>query len=125
MDTLGNLLTSIRNAEMANHSELSVPFARTSTAVLEILKKHGYIASFQADAEGAQKRIAITLPTPVTRHHYKRISKPGRRLYAEVKDIPTVLRGLGIVIVSTPKGMLAGKDARKQKVGGELICEVY
>jgi small subunit ribosomal protein S8 len=125
MDTLGNLLTSIRNAELANHSELTVPFARTSTAVLEILKKNGYVTSYTEEAETARKMISITLPTPITRHHYKRISKPGRRLYTEVKDIPTVLRGLGLVIISTPKGMLTGKDARKQKVGGELICEVY
>lgn len=125
MDTLSNLLTSIRNAELANHSELTVPYAKTSEAVVTILKKHGYVTDFKKSDDAVKPTMHITLPTPVVRHNYKRISKPGRRLYTEASRIPTVLRGLGIVIVSTPKGMLSGKDARKQNVGGEIICEVY
>jgi small subunit ribosomal protein S8 len=122
MDPIGNLLTSIRNAEAARHSELNVPFSKTSMAVLGILKDNGYIESFK-DTDDAQKRIVIQLVEGI-KHKYKRLSTPGRRLYTSSRDIPIVLRGLGMVVVSTSKGMMTGKDARKQQLGGELICEV-
>lgn len=122
MDTLGNLLTSIRNAEAASHRELTVPFAKSSLAVLGILKENGYIEGFKEN-DAAKKGIEIQL-VPGVRHTYKRLSKPGRRLYTASHDIPMILRGLGMVIVSTSKGMMTGKAARKQEIGGELICEV-
>ena len=125
MDTLSNLLTSIRNAEMAHHSSLAVPFSKVSLGVLEVLKRNKYITSYSTEGEGAHQKIAIELSNPVTVHHYKRISKPGRRLYTPVAEIPTVIRGLGMVILSTPNGIMSGKEAKKQNVGGELICEVY
>lgn len=125
MDHLSNLFTSIRNAELAGHSELSIPHTKHSLAILAVLKQEGYVSNYQAVGDTAIKQIAITLPQPVTRHHYKLISKPGRRLYTSADKIPTVLRGLGAVIVSTPKGVMTGKQARRQKVGGELIAEVY
>ena len=125
MDRIGNLLASIRNAELAQHTALSVPHAKMSSAVLAILKKEGYIADFIEVGEGVEKKINITLPQPVSRHSYKRISKPGRRMYTDAQSIPMVLRGLGMVIVSTSAGVMTGKDARKRKLGGELICEVY
>jgi small subunit ribosomal protein S8 len=125
MDRLGNLLTSIRNAELARHAMVTVPFANVSMDVLAILKKTDYITDFVAREDGSKKFIDITLAQPSTIHHYKRISKPGRRLYTSAQKIPMVLRGLGMVIVSTSKGVMTGKDAHKQKLGGELICEVY
>jgi small subunit ribosomal protein S8 len=127
MDRIGNLLTSIRNAELAGHSKLSVPHAKLSEAVLANLKKGGYVADFKVSGEKNSpiKTIAIELPTPVTRHHYKRLSTPGRRLYTPADRIPRVLRGLGDVILTTSQGVMLGKEARKQRVGGELICEVY
>lgn len=121
MDTLGNLLTSIRNAEAVNHSQTTVPFSKVSLAVLAILKDNGYIAN--ATANEGDRSITVDLQQGI-KHSYKRLSKPGRRLYTSSQDIPMVLRGLGLVIVSTSKGMMTGKDARKQKLGGELICEV-
>jgi small subunit ribosomal protein S8 len=121
MDTLGNLLTSIRNAEMADHAALTVPLSKASVAVLEILKSEKYIAGFKADEKA--RIINIDLVEGV-RHSYKRLSTPGRRLYTPARDIPMVLRGLGMVIISTSKGMMTGKAARRQKLGGELICEV-
>lgn len=122
MDSIGNLLTSIRNAEAANHSVVTVPNAKASVALLNILKDNGYIEGFSV-TEGTPGSIAIQL-VPGIRHSYKRISTPGRRLYTPSRDIPIVLRGLGMVVVSTSKGLMTGKDARKQKLGGELICEV-
>jgi small subunit ribosomal protein S8 len=122
MDPIGNLLTTIRNAEAVNHAKATVPHSKVSMALLEILKKQGYIQNFTVTGE-VKKSIVIDLVQGVP-HTYKRISKPGRRLYTPARDIPTVLRGLGMVILSTPQGMMTGKDARKAKVGGELICEV-
>ena len=75
--------------------------------------------------DGAKKDIALTLPEPVQKHHYKRLSTPGRRLYTPADRIPTVLRGLGICVLSTPKGLMTGKEARKQSLGGELMFEAY
>lgn len=125
MDTLSNLLTSIRNAEMARHTALTVPHSKMSAAVLEVLKTNGYITSYKTEGEGVQQKLAIELPQPVKVHSYRRISKPGRRLYTPVSEIPIVIRGLGMVILSTPKGVMSGKQAKKQNLGGELICEVY
>jgi small subunit ribosomal protein S8 len=124
-DITGNLLTSIRNAELASRSTLTVPNAKMSVAVLAILVKNGYVASYEVRTEGAKSFIDITLPTPLKRNHYRRLSTPGRRLYTPARAIPTVLRGLGMVIVSTSAGLMTGKEAKKKNLGGELICEVY
>jgi small subunit ribosomal protein S8 len=127
MDRIGNLLTSLRNAELAGHSKLVVPHAKLSEAVLANLKKAGYISEFKVTGEKNSpiKTVAIELPTPVARHHYKRLSTPGRRLYTTADRIPRVLRGLGDVIITTSKGVMLGKEARKHNLGGELICEIY
>ncbi len=122
MDTIGNLLTSIRNAEGASHTQVTVPFSTQSMAILDILKTEGYIEGATA-TEDAKKKIIIDL-VPGISHSLKRISTPGRRLYTPATAIPMVLRGLGMVIVSTSKGMMTGKSARRQNLGGELICEV-
>ncbi len=124
MDTIANLLTSIRNAELASHTQVSAPFSKQSAAVLSVLKKEGYITNFSETMDGAHKRLSIDL-VPNTRHHIKRISTPGRRMYTSADRIPTVLRGLGRVIISTSKGIMTGKEAKKLGLGGELICEVY
>ena len=123
MDTLSNLLTSIRNAEMVRHTQLTVPAAKLSLAVLAILKAKKYVANFSANE--AERTITISLPEPVQTHHYKRISKPGRRMYVNSHTIPTVMGGFGIAIISTSQGVLASSEARKRKVGGEILCEIY
>lgn len=125
MDLLSNLLTSIRNAELAGHSRLVVPFSKISAAVLDILKKEGYILDWSQTETDAKPTLEVSLPMPVARHNYKRVSTSGRRLYIKSDKIPRVLRGLGIVILSTSKGVMTGKDARKLGLGGEVICEVY
>jgi small subunit ribosomal protein S8 len=123
MDSISNLLTSIRNAEMASHQELTVPSSKLSLAVLTVLKRKQYIEDFAVEKATPQDSVKITLTGSI--HHYKRISKPGRRMYSEAKDIPTVLQGQGIVIISTSGGVMPGYEAKKKKLGGELLCEVY
>ena len=125
MDHISNLITSIRNAELVGHSKLTVPNTKLSVAVLAVLKESGYISNFTEQAETEHPRLQIELPQPVTRHTYKRVSKPGRRLFTGADEIPTVLRGLGIVVLSTPQGVMTGKKARKLRLGGEVLFEAY
>jgi len=125
MDQIGNLITTIRNAEMVDHSTLTVRYSKTNLAILEILKETGYVSSFAEITEGKKKDVAVTLPQPVEKHHYRRLSKPGRRLYTPADRIPTILRGLGIVVISTSKGLMIGKKAKKLGLGGELLFEAY
>ena len=124
MDTIANLITSLRNAEMASHTTVTVPSTKLSQDLLAILKQKGIIAKFESKSQEPQDTLEIDLING-TRHHYKRISKPGRRVYTKVKHIPTVLQGLGMVVISTPQGLMTGQDARKQKLGGEILCEIY
>lgn len=125
MDYISNLITAIRNAELASHASLTVPDSKMGINILAILQKHGFIQDFRPDRVDDKSVIQITLIQPLVLHHYKRVSKPGRRVYTDVKGIPIVLRGLGIVILSTPEGVIAGQEAKKKKLGGEILCEVY
>ncbi|MBU6389097.1 30S ribosomal protein S8 [Patescibacteria group bacterium] len=122
MDSIANLITYLRNAELARHSQVEVPTTKVGTAILGILKQSGFITSFE---DGESGHTSVSLSQPITVHHYKRVSKPGRRVYTKVGHIPTVLRGLGIVILSTPTGIISGKEAKKRGVGGEILCEVF
>jgi small subunit ribosomal protein S8 len=122
MDPLANLLTSIRNAEAVNHQTLTVPQSNQGLALLRILVEQKYLASIE-EGTGPKPRTTITL-IPNRKHKLKRMSTPGRRLYVSAKEIPLVLNGLGHVIISTSKGMMIGRDARRQGLGGELICKV-
>lgn len=125
MDHISNLITSIRNAELAGHTSLTAPFSNLSASVLKVLKENDYIKDYATKKVGGFDRLTISLPEPVTRHTYKRISTPGRRLYTPVDKIPIVLRGFGIVVISTPKGVMTGKQARKANVGGELMFSAF
>ncbi|MDA1352998.1 MAG: 30S ribosomal protein S8 [bacterium] len=129
-DTIADMFTRIRNGLQARHDEVVMPFSKSKVAISEILKAEGFIHSFEILNQDAKKRaIRIELkynedgnPT-IT--YIQRVSKPGKRLYAPKKRIPKVLNGFGISIVSTNKGIMTGRDARVQNVGGELIGEVY
>jgi small subunit ribosomal protein S8 len=120
MDTLSNFLTAIRNAEMAGHASVQFPLSKMVVAVGNVLSANGIVKQFQAGETTCTAGLI-----PGVRHHIKRLSKPGRRLYTSAQNIPTVRNGRGMVILSTPKGVLSSKDARKQGVGGELLCEVF
>ena len=128
-DPLGDMLTRIRNAQMRNKSNVKTPASKLRGWVLDVLKSEGYIRGYEA-AIGADGKpeIHVSLKyfdgTPVIRE-LRRISTPGRRVYAGVKDIPHVRQGLGVAIVSTPKGVMSDGQARATNVGGEILCTVF
>ncbi|MEO0087369.1 MAG: 30S ribosomal protein S8 [candidate division WOR-3 bacterium] len=128
-DPISDMLTRIRNALMVRHKEVRVPYSKMKLEIVRILLEEGYITNFQVIGEGVKKEINIILKyTPEGKpviYGLKRISKPSRRIYVGVKDIPKVKGGLGIAILSTPKGILTDREARKEKVGGELLLEVW
>ena len=125
MDYISNLLTSIRNAEMASHTSVTIPASKMGENILAILKSSGYITGYTVKDAKPQNVIEVGLLRPRTVHHLRRISKPGRRVYVGAGEIPTVLNGLGIAILSTSAGVLSNKEARKRKIGGELLCDIY
>ncbi|PKP69450.1 MAG: 30S ribosomal protein S8 [Alphaproteobacteria bacterium HGW-Alphaproteobacteria-4] len=128
-DPIGDMLTRIRNAQMRGKSTVATPASKLRAWVLDVLAGEGYIRGYEktTGADG-HPEIVISLKyfegTPVIRE-IKRVSKPGRRVYASVKEIPTVRNGLGLSIVSTPKGVMTDAAARTANVGGEVLCTVF
>ena len=128
-DPLGDLFSRIRNAQMRKKSKVSTPGSRLRANVLEVLKAEGYIRGYTSVEHGdGRSEFEIELKyfdgAPVIRE-IERISKPGRRVYASVKALPRVNTGLGVAILSTPKGVMADHDARDNNVGGEILCTVF
>ena len=128
-DTIGDLLTRIRNASSAKHATVDVPASNVKKAIAQILVDEGYVKSFQLIEDGKQGIIRITLKytdgkSPVITG-LRRVSKPGLRIYSSCEDMPKVRKGLGIAIVSTSKGIMTDKKARELNVGGELLAFVW
>ena len=128
-DPIGDMITRIRNAQMRNKPKVSMPGSKQRERVLEVLKAEGYIRGYAAVAHaGGRNELEIELKyfdgAPVIRE-ISRISKPGRRVYASVRALPRINNGLGVAILSTPKGVMADHDARDANVGGEIICTVF
>ena len=128
-DPIADMLTRIRNAQMAEKSQVSMPASKIRTAVAHILSQEGFIAGIEESEEtGGKRQLHLEL-----RYHQgrpviqkiQRVSRPGRRRYAKAGEIPKVLNGLGITVVTTSKGVLSDRQARKENVGGELLCTVY
>lgn len=127
-DPISDMLTRIRNAIAVSKSEVSMPYSKIKLSVAQILVKNGFISEVSADGKGIDKKITIVINEQNANPkitEIDRLSRPGRRLYVKAKEIPKVKSGRGIVIVSTPKGVMSGADAKKSAVGGELICKVY
>ena len=127
-DPIADMLTRIRNANTAKHNSVLIPFSKIKESIANILKNEGYISEYEIKEEGTKKDIVVTLKTvdgETVIKGLKRISKPGRRVYSSVENLPKVLGGLGIAIVTTPKGVLTDKECRKQSVGGEVLCYVW
>ena len=129
-DTVADLLTRIRNAQRARHRSAKVPASKIAQHVLEVLKNEGFIDSFEVgkDSEDKFEEIVVTLKyygdgEPAI-EEAKRVSRPGRRVYARVADLPRVHCGLGLSIISTSRGILSDREARKQKVGGEVLARI-
>lgn len=128
-DSIADMLTRIRNAQIANHETVSVETSSMKKSIAEILLNEGYISSFEEVENGKFKNLVITLKYAGKNQKVitglKRISKPGRRIYAGASDLPKVLGGLGIVIVSTSKGVMTDREARKLGIGGEVLAYVW
>ncbi len=124
-DPISDMLTRIRNALAVHKTEVSLPHSSVKESVAKILKDNGYISDISVAKDGFRKTMTLALPEHVTINEINRVSKPGRRVYAKVKEIPRIKQGRGIVIISTSKGVMAGEDAKAQKLGGEILCEVY
>lgn len=128
-DPIADMLTRIRNACMVRHTQVVMPSSKIKVEIAKILAQEGFIAGYTVIDEKPQARLALALKytgrgkSVIT--GLDRISKPGRRVYTSYKDIPWVRSGLGISIVSTPLGLMTGRKARRTKVGGELICNVW
>ncbi|MEM6383482.1 MAG: 30S ribosomal protein S8 [Pseudomonadota bacterium] len=128
-DPIGDMLTRIRNAHMRNKTTVVAPASKLRERVLQVLVDEGYIRGYsRTDLGDGRSEISIELKyfdgAPVIRR-LERVSKPGRRVYASVRNIPTVNNGLGVSILSTPKGVMADHQAREENVGGEVLCQVF
>lgn len=128
-DSVADMLTRIRNANAAKHDTVEVPASNMKKAIAQILVDEGYIKSFSVEEDGKQGIITITLKygpnkSPVITG-LRRVSKPGLRIYTSCEDMPRVMKGLGIAILSTPKGVMTDKEARKANVGGEVLAFVW
>ena len=127
-DPLGDMLTRIRNAQMRNKSKVSTPASSLRQRVLDVLQSEGYIRGYSSIEQEGRSEFEIELKYydghPVIRE-IVRVSRPGRRVYASVDSIPRIANGLGVAILSTPKGVMSDTDARAQNVGGEILCQVF
>ena len=128
-DPIADLLTRMRNANQMRYNEVVVPSSNLKLEIVKILKAEGYITDYKVEKGQVQDNIVITLKYGKNKERVisglKRISKPGLRVYAKAEEIPTVLNGLGISIVSTSKGIMTGKEARKENLGGEVFAYVW
>ena len=126
-DPLGDMLTRIRNGQAAHKTAVNTPASKLRVSVLEVLRREGYIRGFRREDIG-HGELSIELKyhngEPVIRE-LRRVSKPGRRIYSPVKDLPRVYHGLGIAILSTPQGVMSDAEAREAHVGGEILCTVF
>ena len=128
-DTIADLLTRIRNANSAKHETVQIPASNMKKAICQILLDEGYIKNFSVEEDGKQGVITVTLKyregkQPVIQG-LRRVSKPGLRIYSSVEDMPKVMKGLGIAVISTSKGVMTDREARKQNVGGEVLAFIW
>ena len=129
-DPIADMLTRIRNAARAKHPRVDVPASKLKTEIVKILKEEGYVSTFKlVDESKVRKTLRIFLKyTPDRRSvitGLRRVSRPGRRAYVGASEVRPVLGGLGVCILTTPRGVLSGRAARKERVGGEVLCEVW
>lgn len=129
-DTIADMLTRIRNSCMAQHSTTKIPATKMTRNIAKVLKEEGFIGEFEVTGEGIKQYLVISLKykgknrQPIIRH-IQRISKPGLRVYKNRKELPKVLGGIGIAIISTSSGIMTDKEARRRGIGGEVLCYVW
>jgi small subunit ribosomal protein S8 len=127
-DPIGDMLARIKNSQLRNHKKVEMPSSNFKMKIADVLKNEGYINGFNVDKNDNKQVLVIDLKynsgSPVI-SVIERVSKPGRRVFSSAQSLPKINNGLGIAIISTPKGVMTDIDARKQKVGGEIICKVF
>ena len=127
-DPIGDMIARIKNAQVRNHKKVDLPSSKFKIKILDILKAEGFIIDYKINDENNKSTIKVDLKyhsgNPVI-STFQRVSKPGRRIFSRAESLPKINNGLGIAIVSTPKGVMSDIDARKQKIGGEIICKVF
>ena len=127
-DPIGDMIARIKNAQLRNHKKVQLPSSKFKVKIAEVLKSEGYIIDYKVSQESNKPYLEISLKynsgNPVI-SSIQRVSKPGRRIFSRADSLPKINNGLGIAIISTPKGVMTDIDARKQKVGGEIICKVF
>jgi len=127
-DPIGDMIARIKNAQVRNHKKVDLPSSNFKMRIADILKNEGFIKDFKINKENNKSLLSLELKyhsgNPVI-STFERVSKPGRRIFSSADSLPKINNGLGIAIVSTPKGVMTDIDARKQKVGGEIICKVF
>jgi small subunit ribosomal protein S8 len=127
-DPIGDMIARIKNAQSRNHKKVELPSSNFKTKIAEILKNEGFVKDFRINSENNKAVLSLELKyhsgNPVI-STFERVSKPGRRIFSSAEGLPKINNGLGIAIVSTPKGVMTDLDARKHRVGGEIICKVF
>ena len=127
-DPIGDMIARIKNAQARNHKKVKLPSSNFKTKIADILKNEGFIKNFEVNLDDKKSVLSLELKyhsgNPVI-SAFERVSKPGRRIFSSANSLPRINNGLGIAIVSTPKGVMTDVDARKQKIGGEIICKVF
>ncbi len=127
-DPIGDMLARLKNSQMRSHKKIELPSSKFKAKIAEILKSEGYIIDYEIKSDQNKVNLHISLKynsgNPVI-SSIERVSKPGRRIFSSAESLPKVNNGLGIAIISTPKGVMTDIDARKEKVGGEIICKVF
>ena len=127
-DPIGDMIARVKNAQDRNHKKVELPSSNFKARIADILKNEGFIKEFQVKTENNKSILTLELKyysgNPVI-STFERVSKPGRRIFSSAEGLPKINNGLGIAIVSTPKGVMTDIDARKQRVGGEIICKVF
>ena len=127
-DPIGDMIARIKNAQMRNHKKVQLPSSKFKLKIAEVLKNEGYIIDCKVSSEKNKPELQISLKynsgNPVI-SSIQRISKPGRRIFSSAESLPKINNGLGFAIISTPEGVMSDMDARKKKIGGEIICKVF
>ena len=127
-DPIGDMIARIKNAQSRNHKKVELPSSNFKSKTAGILKNEGFIKEFKVNSENNKSTLTLELKyhsgNPVI-SAFERVSKPGRRIFSSAESLPKINNGLGIAIISTPKGVMTDMDARKQRVGGEIICKVF
>jgi small subunit ribosomal protein S8 len=129
-DTIADMLTRIRNANLARHQTVDIPSTKMTRSIAQVLKEEGFIADFTETGEDIRRHLVVTLKyrgksrDPIIKN-LKRVSRPGLRVYSNRKELPRVLGGIGIAIISTSSGIMTDRDARRQGIGGEVLCYVW